>query len=84
MLTLSSVTTPEPENATTEADSNEPTIPYGFGVQHPTVSPSPKDLNLPPHPFNILATMAVIQAESTQRDEGYSPNHRSRQACRLF
>ena len=48
------------------------TIPYGFGQQHPIVPPSLNDLNLPPNPFNILATMAI--ANNTGHDNGhYSP-----------
>ena len=35
-------------------------MPYGFGRQLPIVPPSLNDLNLPPKPFNILATMAVV------------------------
>ena len=53
---------------TLDSDSNEPTIPYGFGSQHPNVPPSLIDLNLPTNPFNVLATMAVIRA-----DDAYSP-----------
>ena len=30
-ITLSSVTSPEPQLITTHSDSNEPTIPYGYG-----------------------------------------------------
>ena len=48
---------------TIESDSNEPTFPYAFGTQHPIVPPSLNDLNLPPNPFNVLATMAVMQQD---------------------
>ena len=65
--TISSVASPEPQIVTIDSDSNEPTIPYGFGIQHPIVPPNLNDLNLPPNPFNVLATMAVMRAE-----EGYS------------
>ena len=67
-ITISSVASPEPRIVTIDSDSNEPTIPYGFGSQHPIVPPSLNDLNLPPNPFNEMATMAVIQL-----DEEYSP-----------
>ena len=67
-ITISSVDSPEPGIVTIVSESNEPTIPYGFGSQHPIVPPSLNDLNLPPNPFNVLATMAVIRAE-----EEYSP-----------
>ena len=53
---------------TLESDSNDPTMPYGFGNQQPIVPPSLNDLNLPPNPFNVLATMAVIRV-----DDEYSP-----------
>ena len=67
-ITFSSVALPEPQIVTIDSNSNEATIPYGFGSQHPIVPPSINDLNMPPNPFNVLATMAVIRA-----DEKYSP-----------
>ena len=67
-IAIFSVASLEPGIVTIDSDSNEPTILYGFGVQHPIVPPSLNDLNLPPNPFNVLATMAVIRA-----DEEYSP-----------
>ena len=67
-ITISSVAPPEPQIVTIESDSNEPTIPYGFGSQHPIVPLSFNDLNLLPNPFNMLATMVVIRT-----DEKYSP-----------
>ena len=45
-------------------------MPYGFGRQVPIVLTSLNDLNLPPNPFNILATMAVVNHE---HDYIYSP-----------
>ena len=68
VITISSVASPEPRIVTLDSDSNDPTMPYGFGNQQPIVPPSLNDLNLPPNPFNILATMAVIRS-----DEHYSP-----------
>ena len=68
VITISSVASPEPHIVTLDSDSNDPTMPYGFGSQQPIVPPSLNDLNLPRNPFNVLATMAVIQA-----DEHYSP-----------
>ena len=67
-ITISSVASPEPRTVTIDSDSNEPTIPHGFGSQHPIVPPSLNDLNLLPNPFNVLATMAVVRA-----DKAYSP-----------
>ena len=67
-ITIPSVASPEPRIVTINSDSNEPTIPYGFGSQHPIVPSSLNDLNLPPNPFNVLASMVVIRA-----DEEYSP-----------
>ena len=63
VITISSVASPEPRNVTLDSDSNDPTIPYGFGSQQPIVAPSLNDLNLPRNPFIVLATMAVIQAD---------------------
>ena len=56
---------------TIESDSNEPTFTYAFGTQHPIVPPSLNDLILPHNPFNVLASMAVIQAD--QEDSHQSP-----------
>ena len=67
-ITISSVVSPEPQIVTIDSDSDEPTMPYGFGSQHPIVPPILNDFNLPPNPFNALATMAVIQ-----QDEEHSP-----------
>ena len=72
MPTISSIASPEPQIFTINDDSNEPTMPYGFGRQLPMVPPSLNDLNLPPNPFNILATMAVVPTENAH-DDNYSP-----------
>ena len=69
VITISSVASPEPRIVTLDSDSNDPTIPYGFGSQQPIVPPSLNDLNLPPNPFNVLATMAVVGV-----DDAYSPH----------
>ena len=70
-ITISSVASPEPQIVIIDSDSNEPTFPYAFGTQHPIVPPSLNDLNLPPNPFNGLATMAVIQQD--QEDNPHTP-----------
>ena len=57
MPSVSSIASPEPRIFTINDDSNEPTMPYGFGRQLPIVPPSLNDLNLQPNPFNILNTM---------------------------
>ena len=54
---------------TLDSDSNDPTITYGFGSKQPIVPPSLNDLNLPPNPFNVMATMAVVRV-----DDAYSPH----------
>ena len=69
VITISSVASPEPRIVTLDSDSNDPTIPYGFGCRQPIVPPSLKDLNLPLNPFNVLATMAVVEV-----DDAYSPH----------
>ena len=61
VIKISSVAAPEPRIVTLDSDSNDPTIPYGFGSQQPIVPPSFIDLNLPPNPFNMLAPMAVVR-----------------------
>ena len=54
-------------------------MPYGFGRQLPIIPPSLINLNLPPNPFNILATMAEINPTEVGHDENYSPSHQSHQ-----
>ena len=72
MISKSSIASPEPQTLTIDSDSNEPTMPYGFGRQLQVIPPSLNDLNLPPNPFNILATMAVVN----HVEDGYVDNHR--------
>ena len=72
MPSVSSIASPQPQIFTIDDDSNEPTMPYGFGQQHPIVPPSLNDLNLPPNPFNILATMAIASNTGDDNDV-YSP-----------
>ena len=70
---LSSIAPPEPNFVTLHDNSNDPTFPYGFGAKQPIVPPSLNDLNLPPNPFILVATMAVFEANPTQPDDNYSP-----------
>ena len=76
IITISSNASPEPSIVTIDSDSNEPTMPYGFGSQNPIVPANLNDLNLPPNHFNVLTSIAVIRA-----DEEYSSNHRSHLSC---
>ena len=73
-ITVSSVASPEPQIVTIDSDSNEPTFPYAFGAQYPIVPPSLNDLNLPPNPFNVLVTMAVIQQDQEQSPHSPEPS----------
>ena len=73
IISISSIASPEPQIVTIDDDSNEPTMPYGFGRQRPLVLPNLNDLNLPPNPFNILATMAVAGNTAETNDDNYSP-----------
>ena len=73
MISISSIASPEPQIVTIDDDSNEPTMPYGFGRQLPIIPPSLNDLNLPPNPVNILATMAVASNTEETNDDNYSP-----------
>ena len=70
---ISTIASPQPHIFTINDDSNDPTIPYGSGQQLPIVPPSLNDLNLPPNPFNILATMAVVHPIQSTHDDNYSP-----------
>ena len=71
--TLSSVLSPEPDIVTLDDNSNDPKNPYGFGIQQLIVPRSLIYLNLPPNPFNTLATMEVVTPNPTQHDGNYSP-----------
>ena len=72
MPSISSIASPEPRIFTTDDDSNEPTMLYGFGRQLPNIPPSLNDLNLPPNPFNILNTIAVV-TQTQDNNEQYRP-----------
>ena len=74
-----SIASPEPQIFTIDDDSNEPTMPYGFGRQLPIVPPSLNDRNLPPNPFNILNTMAVVTQTQDDNDEYSHLTHRPSQ-----
>ena len=73
MISISSIASPEPQIVTIDDDSTEPTMPYGFGRQLPIVPPNLNHLNLPPNPFNILATMAIANNSEEANDNSYSP-----------
>ena len=74
MPSISTIASPQPYIFTINDDSNEPTIPYGFGRQLPIVPPSLNDLNLPPNPSSILATMAIATNPGDANDNNYSPH----------
>ena len=73
MISISSTVSLRAQTATTDSDSNEPTLSYGFRWQLPITPPSLNELNLPPNPFNILATMAVANPTAEEHDKNYSP-----------
>ena len=73
MPSISTIASPQPYIFTNNDDSNEPTIPYGFGRQLLIVASSLNDLNLPPNPFNILATMVIANNTEDASNENYSP-----------
>ena len=77
MPSISTIASPQPYIFTINDDSNEPTIPYGFGRQLPVVPPSLNDLNLPPNPFNILATMAIANnaGDANNNDQAHDDNY---------
>ena len=74
VISTSTVASPEPRIVTLDSDSNDPTIPYGFGNQQLIVPPSLNDLNLPPNPFNGLATVAVIQGNDAFSPQSQEPS----------
>ena len=72
MQSISTIASTQPYIFTNNDNSNEPTIPYGFGRQLPIVPPRLNDLNLLPNPFNILATMAIANNTEDANDDNYS------------
>ena len=72
MPSVSLIAFPEPQILTINDDSKEPSIPNGFGRQLPIVPPILNDLNLPPSPFNMLATMAAVNHTEDANDDNYS------------
>ena len=73
MPSVSSIASPETQILTIHDDTNEPTMPNGLGRQLPIVPTSLNDLNLPPNPFHILATMVVVNHTAHGKDDIYSP-----------
>ena len=69
---ISSIASPEQPIFTIDDNSNEPTMPYGFGRQLPIVPPSLNDLKLPPNQFNMLKTIAIV-TQTQDNNEQYSP-----------
>ena len=74
VISISTVPSPEQRIVTLDSDSNDPTLTYGFGNQQPIVRPSLNDLNLPPNPFNVLATMAVIRGNDAFSPQSPEPS----------
>ena len=73
MPSVSSIASPKPQILTLNDNSKEPTRPYEFKRQLPIILPSLNDLNLPPNPFNKLATMAVVNHTEDANNNNYSP-----------
>ena len=78
MPSISSIASTELHIFTIDDDSNEPTMPYGFGRQLPIFPPSLNDLNLPHNPFNIMATMAAANNTEEALMTTIAHNHLSR------
>ena len=74
VISISTVASPEPRIVTLDCDSNDPTMPYGFGNQQPIVPPKLNGLNLPPNPFNVLATMAIIRGNDEFSPQSPEPS----------
>ena len=77
MRPISPIASLESQILTLHDDSNEATMPYGFGRLLPIFAPSLNDVNLPPNPFNILATMAILN-----REDGFDDNYSSQSTQR--
>ena len=68
VITISPVTS-EPKIVTIDSDTNKSNILFGYDKQEPIIAPSLRDLHLPPNPFNVWATMAVVQPATSQYNE---------------
>ena len=79
MPSISTIASPQPYNFTINDDSNEPTIPYGFGQQLPIVPPSLNDLTLPPILSIFWRQWRLQKIMIRQMMTIIVRNHRSRQ-----
>ena len=77
VITNSPVASPEPQIVTIESDSNEPTVPYKYGLQQPITPSSLNDLNCAPNSFNVLNTMAVIHPNEEYCPQSLEPSNLS-------
>ena len=73
ICTISSMAFPEPQIAKIHSSSKDPTIPHGYGKEDQKIYPSLNDLNLPPNPFNNLATMTVISPKAEPHNNKERP-----------
>ena len=73
MISILSIASPGPQIVTIDSDSIEPTRPYGFKRQLPSIPPSLNDRNLLPNPVSLLATMVVANPTEERHDENYNP-----------
>ena len=71
-ISISSIASPGQQIVTFDSDSNEPTMPYGLGRQ--LLSCHQAWTNLQPNPFNVQATMLVVNATEDRHGENYSPH----------
>ena len=74
VITISSVASLEPRIVTLDCNSKDPTIPFGFGSQHPIVPTGLNDLILPPNPLNVLATLGVIRSDDAHSPQSLEPS----------
>ena len=73
MPSISTIASPQPSIFTINDDSNEPTKHMVLDGSSQLFPQSLNDLNLPPNPFNILATMAIANNTADANDDNYSP-----------
>ena len=64
VFTISTVASSEPQIVTIESVSNEPTLPYGYGIQQSIIPQNFNDLNIPMIPFNVITL--VFPAPKTE------------------
>ena len=72
IITVSFVASPKPQIKAIESDSNDPTFPYIYGIQHPLINPSLNDINLSANAFIIPVKWAMVPYRANPHNDRQS------------